>query len=177
MSNPVRALRLAIKKDDKWARFQAVYKTAYRPEFDKYIDEIQQLHRTRSIRVLGAQAAPSGKKVADAAMRDQSTRSRCVEICMDVTRSRNHLAITMNTVQSYLGAEYSQLLSDNGVRAVTEKRSIVESLFGAAQRRLQELDSITEIADMVIKDVDQASFSIKHTVEALTVATQREKSY
>lgn len=177
MSNPVRALRLALKKDDKWERFQAVYKAAYRPEFDTYIDEIQRLHKTRSIRVLGAQAAPSGKKVAMAAMGDQATRSRCVEICMEVTRSRNHLAITMNTVQSYLGAEYGQLLGTHGVRAITEKRSIITSLFGAAQRKLEELDTITEIADMVIKDCDQASFTLKHTVEALTVATQREKSY
>jgi hypothetical protein len=176
MSTAVNALRRALRKDDKWARFMAIRKAAYAPEFEKYIEEIQRMHKTRSIRVLGATAAPTGKKIADAAMRDQSVRSRCVEICMEITRNRNQLAIAMNTVSTYVNAEYGSLLADNGVRAVTERRSIVESLFGPAQRTLDELDTITEIADLVIKDVDQASWSIKSTVTALEVATARERS-
>jgi hypothetical protein len=94
---------------------------------------------------------------------------------MEITRNRNQLAIAMNTVSTYVNAEYGSLLADNGVRAVTERRSIVESLFGPAQRTLDELDTITEIADLVIKDIDQASFSVKHTITALEVATARER--
>lgn len=176
-SNPTDTLRRTLRKDDKWARYVSVYRTAYRPEFDGYIDEIQTLHRTRSTRVLGAQSAPSGKKIADAAMRDQSTRSRCVEISMEVVRQRNHLAIVMNTVQSYILTEYGRLLYELGFTAVKTKEEAVLSLFGAGTRKIQELDTITEIANMVINDVDQASWAIKSTVTALEVATAREKSY
>lgn len=175
-TSPISALRRALKTDEKWARFQSVFKNAYRPEFDSFIPMIQQLHSTRSLRVLGAQAAPSGAKIADAALRDQSTRSRCVEICMIVARERNHLAATMNTIQSYLEAEYGSLLSQHGARSMTEKRGLIESLFGPAQRKLERLDTIPEIAEMVIKDVDQASWMLKTLVTALEIATAREKS-
>lgn len=175
--SPVVILKRALKKDEKWLRFLDSMKTAIQPEFQGFIDEIMLLHKTRSIRVLGVDAAPSGKKIANAAMRDQSARSRCVEIAMTVTRSRNYLAIVMNTVENHINAEYGALLGRAGVRAMGERRAIVESLFGGAQRKLQEIDSIIEIADMVIKDCDQASFTLKHTVSALEVATAREKSY
>jgi hypothetical protein len=176
MSNPVSMLRRALKADDKWARFQKVFANAYRPEFDEFIEEIQRLHSTRSMRVLGVTATPSGVKIADAALRDQSTRSRCVEICMTIARERNHLAITMNTVSSYLEAEYGALLGQNGVRSMTEKRGIIDSLFGPSQRRLDKLDTIPEIANLVISDIDKAAWALRVLVDALEVATARERS-
>lgn len=176
MTNPVSALRKSLVKDARWIRFKGIVESSYQPEFDGYMDEIQLLHKTRSIRVLGAVAAPSGKKIADASMRDQSVRSRCVEICMVIARSRNHLAISMDTLKSYIMAEYSQLLGTHGVRAVTEKREIVNSIFSRADERLHKLDTITEIADLCIKDTDQAAWSIKSTVTALEIATARERS-
>jgi hypothetical protein len=175
MTNPVSALRKSLVKDVRWIRFKGIVNNAYLPEFDGYLDEIQRMHKTRSIRVLGAVAAPSGRKIADASMRDQSVRSRCVEICMEVARSRNHLAISMDTVKSYIMAEYSQMLGTHGVRAVTEKREIVNSVFSKPDERLHQLDTITEIADMCIKDIDQSSWAIKSTVTALEIATARER--
>lgn len=174
MSDAITALRKSLRKDKRWQRFRNIIDQAYLPEFDAFTDEIERLHKTRGVRVLGAQALPTGKKVADAAMRDQSVRSRCVEIVMSVTRSRNYLAIQMDTVRSYLMAQYMQLLHDEGIRTITEKREIINSMFSRADTCLHRLDTITQIADMVIKDVDQAGYALKHTVEALSVATKRE---
>lgn len=176
MSTPVGALRKALKSDARWSRFYQVYTHAYRPEFDTYIEEIQRLHSVRSTRVLGATAAPTGLKIADAAMRDQSSRSRCVEICMIIARERNHLAITMNTVQSYIEVEYNSLLQECGIKTISEKRNIIVSLFGAAQRKLDRLDTIPEIANMVIDDVDKASWTLKTLVASLEIATARERT-
>lgn len=176
MSNPVAELRKAVKTDDTWQKFRSICNSAYDPSFDSYIEEIQRLHKTRSVRVLGVTAAPTGRKIADAAMKDQSVRSRCTEICMEITASRNRLAIAMNTMSSYLFAEYGSLLGQCGVRAITEKRGVIEAMFGRAQRILDKLDTITEIADLAIKDIDQAAWSLKSTVTALEIATAREKA-
>lgn len=173
---PAQSFRLMLKKDTKWARFKAVYDTTYKPEFDEYIDEIQLLHKTRSIRVLGIKSAPSGKTLADASMKDQAARSRCVEICINVVRSRNYLAITMNTVSSYMNAEYGSFMATLGVRTISDRRELVESMFGPAQRMIDKLDTITEIADLVIKDVDMSSWALKTTVTALEIATARERT-
>lgn len=176
MSTPISALRKAVKNDDNWQKFRSICNSAYDSNFDTYIEEIQRLHKTRSVRVLGVTATPTGRKIADAAMRDQSVRSRCTEICMEVAANRNRLAIAMNTMSSYLFAEYGSLLGECGVRAITERRGVIDSMFGRAQRILDNLDTITEIADLAIKDIDQASFSLKHTVTALEIATARERS-
>jgi hypothetical protein len=174
MSDASTALRNALKKDARWKRFRAIVDQAYLPEFDAHIDEIERLHKTRGVRVLGAQAMPSGKRVADAAMRDQGVRSRCVEIVMQVTRSRNYLAIQMDVVRSYVMAQYMQLLGESGARTITEKKEHVTSMFSKADTTLHRLDTITEIADLVIKDCDQAAWALSKTVSALEVATKRE---
>lgn len=174
MSDATTVLRRALKTDTRWKRFKGVIDQAYLPEFDQFIDEIENLHKTRGVRVLGAQAVPSGKRVADAAMRDQSVRSRCVEIVMQVTRRRNYLAIQMDVIRSYLTAQYMQLLGESGARTITEKKEIVSSMFSRADTILHRLDTITEIADLVIKDTDQAAWALSKTVTALEVATKRE---
>ena len=177
MKSPVRRLRILLKKDDIWLRYSSIQKSAYLPEFDAFVQEIKDLHKTRTIRVLGVQAAPSGKKIADASMKDQAVRSRCVEICMDIASKRNSLAIAMDTVKSHVSAEYQTVLVDMGVRTIADRNAAIDSLFGPAHRILMRLDTITQIADLVIHDVDQAGFALKHTVTALEVATKREFTY
>lgn len=174
MSDATTSIRKALAKDARWKRFRNIIEQAYLPEFDSFTDEIEKLHKTRAVRVLGAQAVPSGKRVADAAMRDQAVRSRCVEITMQVTRQRNYLAIQMDVIRSYLMAQYMQLLGEYGVRTITEKREIISSMFSKADTCLHRLDTITEIADLVIKDCDQAAWALSKTVTALEVATKRE---
>ena len=95
---------------------------------------------------------------------------------MDVIRARNHLVIVVNTVNDYVLAHYSTLLGSCGIRAVTEKRSLVSSLFGSAHRNIDRMDTIVQLAEMVIKDCDQAAWALKSTVTALEIATARERT-
>ena len=175
--NPVIVFRRQIKENLKWKRFQAVLEASWAPQFDKFIEEAQALHRNRTVRHLGAQAHPTGKKVADASMKDQAVRSRCVEIVMEIVRRRNFLAISMNTIETEILSTYNSELIDLGARSINDKKNLVHSLLGPAQKKLDALDTVREVCDLVIDDCDKASFALKHTVEALTVATKRETSY
>ena len=175
--NPVITFRRQIKENLKWKRFQAVLETSWNPLFDKFIDEIQASHRNRTVRHLGAQAMPTGKKVADASMKDQAVRSRCVEIVMEVVRRRNFLAISMNTIETEIMSTYNSELIGLGARSINDKKNLVHSLLGPAQKKLDALDTIREVADLVIDDCDHASFALKHCVDALVVATKREFSH
>jgi hypothetical protein len=175
MSTTLNKLRVKVKTDPLWQRFSDIIDQSYKPGYELLIDEVSTLHKTRSVRVLGAVARPTGKKLADAAMRDQSARSRCVEICMEITRNRNYLATSMTTLSSHINAKYGSFLADQGVRAITERKAIIESLFGKAQRKLEELDTIVEIAQLVIDDVDKAAWAISRTVASLEIAMARER--
>lgn len=168
------ALRIQLKRDKRWQQFRSALASAYLPEFDGYIEEMQALHKTRGIRVLGAQALPTGKKVANAAMQDQSVRSRCVEIAVNVTRQRNYLAAIRDATRGYLIVKYGATLQQHGARTITDRREIIGERLDKADQIIGRLDSITEICDMLIKDLDQGNWALSRVVDALQVATKRE---
>ena len=175
--NPVIQFRKTIRENLKWKRFQAVVDATWDPRFDGYIAEIQDLHRNRTIRHIGAQAHPTGKKLASAGMKDQAARSRAVEIAMEVVTKRNLLAISMNTMNDTIMSTFNEELKSLGARSINDKKNLVHSLFGPAQKLIDDLDTIREVADLMIEDVDKGSYSIKHAVDSLMVATKREASY
>jgi hypothetical protein len=174
MSNIVSRFRLHIKKDPKWIKLRNMVKTAYNPKFDLYLEEMKALHKSRSSRLLSSDGTPTGKKVANAASKDMAVRSRCVEMCIEIAQIRNWLAIYMNTFQRYVEAEHTEWFKNNRVTTITAQRNIVQVLLGNAQQQLDKLDTVTEIADMIIKDCDQSGYGTKAVLDALAIATRRE---
>lgn len=171
---PVVQLRNRLKLDANWQKFRNIVSEAYKPEFDDYITELSDLHKSRSTRLLSSSGFPTGKKVAAAASKEIAVRSRAVEICIEIARNRNWLNISMSTMKNRIEVEHSTFLGSIGVRGVTERKSIAQSVMARAQKVLDQLDTITEIADLVISDIDQAGYALKHIVDSLQVATRRE---
>lgn len=169
----MKALKAALRKDALWLRFTAIIKSASPPEFIGYPEELMQLHRTRGVRVLGLRAMPTGKKIADAALRDQAVRSRCVEISMSVIHQRNFLVSSIETISAYLIANFDL---SSIARSVTDRKAVVSSLVSDAQKKIDDMNSTIELANLVINDVDKASWALKSTVEALSIATARERT-
>ena len=166
-------LKRALKRDKVWHRFVEISKGAYRPEFSGFVVEMQKLHKTRTVRQL-ATAMPTGKRIGEAAMVDQSVRSRCTEICMDIMASSSYLSMSIDNMRRYILANYDEILVDAGATRITEKRTIVDGLFNTANSRLQQLYDILDVADLVIKDIDQAGWALARTTTALEIAVKRE---
>ena len=77
-------------------------------------------------------------------------------------------------MRRYILANYDDLLVDSGITRITEKRTIVDGLFNTASSRLQRLYDIIDVADLVIKDIDQAGWALARTTTALEIAVKRE---
>jgi hypothetical protein len=114
------------------------------------------------------------KRISDAGLQDQSFRSRCVEICVTVTRNRNNLATAYETLVLYLESEYGAFLRRNGVTAKVDQRAMYKRLMKEAVEKLDQLDTIVELADKIIEDIDKASFTLNRSLSALEIATKRE---
>lgn len=166
-------LKRALKRDKVWLRFVDISKGSFRPEFSEFVVEMQKLHKTRTVRQL-ATAMPTGKRIGEAALVDQSVRSRCTEICMDVMASSSYLSLSIENMRRYILANYDDILVDSGITRITEKRTIVDGLFNTASSRLQRLYDIIDVADLVIKDIDQAGWALARTTTALEIAVKRE---
>jgi hypothetical protein len=171
----VKELRRRLKTDETWQKYRRIVEHSWDTSFDTFLDEIQKMHKGRALRILGLDSShPSGKKLAKAALVDQAYRSRCVEIVMTLTRNRNNLHYAIDTIKKHLDANYRSTLITLGVRGVTDRKQLIASLLSSATRKLSDIDTIVEIADMVIKDIDQGTWCIKHAVDAIQVATKRQ---
>lgn len=166
-------IKRSLKRDKAWHRFVEISKGAFRPEFAGFVEEMQKLHKTRLVRQL-ATALPTGKNLAEAGLKDQAVRSRCTEICMDVMANANYLSLAIANMRRHILFQYDDVLVDSGVTRVNEKKATVDNLFNTAQGRLQALNDILDVADLVIRDIDQAGYALKNSTAALELAVRRE---
>jgi hypothetical protein len=168
----IKSLRRRLKNDVTWKSFRAIRKKAWRPEFENFGDELLRLHKTRGIRSLGSGRRAS--KLGDAALQDQAVRSRAVEIVITLMESRDTLEVALHNTFKHIEATYTRLLVDRDVKTKMEQKSIIESCFSSARSTMKQINSLIDIADRIIDDIDQGGFAIKHSLEALAIATKRE---
>ena len=172
MSDAVRALKKVLKKDEVWKIFNSVADMASKPEFDNFLEEIMRLHKTRELRLIKGGHVKSSK-LSSAALNDQATRSRAVEIVMLVTSNRNNLDRANKAMAEHIEAHYTRLLFSKGCKTKMEQRSVVNSCMSRARGMMDKMDTLIEISDLLIDDVDKGSFAIKHAIDALQVAVKR----
>jgi hypothetical protein len=170
---PIQRLKLLLKKDESWAKFRRQMSALWQPEFETQIDEIKTLHLSRSVRSLNKNF-PTAKRIAEAAAQDQSVRSRCTEITINAVVVRNNMHVGMTTIQKYLETRYFDTLKSYGVHGVNDRKNLISALINPYQRKYDRVCTLIEISDLVIADLEAASWMIKHTVEALSVAMRRE---
>lgn len=165
---------LTKKKDPAWHRFREQMKALGEFDFNALIEEVRTLHKTRSMRMIRAMSQTSAIQLGDAVGREIAVRARCVEICMDVIVLRNTVNKSISNLKKYLEATYPKTLKGMGVTTVTARRNLLDALVQPYVERTVTMETLLEIADLVIADVDQAGYGTKHLTELIAVATKRE---
>jgi hypothetical protein len=165
-------LRKLLKQDSRYKAFRVVAKRAVDPQFETWLEEVIKLHKARSVRLLSSKSG--ARKLSEAGLQDQSYRSRCVEILLLITRSRNYLASALFGLQRYVESEYQSELSKMGVRTKTGQRALINLLTQSAQANIDHMDSLLEMVNLVIEDIDKAAWTVKNALAALEIATKRE---
>ena len=133
------------------------------------------IQKARPIRLLGAtNGKPNGRRLVEAVLADQSYRSRAVEITMTIYVVKANLATARALCIKHVNANYSQYMSDWGLRGVRERETLVHSLFVRADSLLSRYEILMDLADWVIADVDAGGFATQKAIKSLEQATKRE---
>ena len=166
-------LRKILEADIVWKKFKRQMKAVEDPELDSRLEELKMLHASRKTRTLNS-GFPTGRKVAEAAAQEMAVRGRCVEIVMQETIASNHMAVAIDTIKKYIGAKHYVTMQELGIKGVNDRKELVSALLNPYNRMHDRVNTVIEIADLVIKDCDQGSFSLRHLTDALEVAVKRE---
>lgn len=158
-----------LAKKDKRVRalLKALHQGTYSIDIEGLEREIDSLHLTRQVRKLKTEEIIQSfqKKFIEAALQNQAYRSRLVEIKVKCFRVAAKLEEHISVVRSYLGITYPNSLRK--YRTVGERKQAINSVLEEPTSFLTKLELKDRELEVIIKDLDQASFSLKHIIDAM----------
>lgn len=162
-----------LRKDKRVLKLKRTFDSVpyFNLPYETLIEEIENIHEVRKVRVLKAKEN-SIDKIIQANIQDQSFRSRLVEISMNALKAQRRLDSAITSLTNYILIEYSENLKV--VKTKEERMRLLSISLEPFNRYLKRMNEIKEQADMVIHDIDKAAYSLKLTVDALKVSTQKE---
>ena len=104
-------------------------------------------------------------------MKDISYRSRMVEIRVNITERRDRLHTTIDVVRRHITVEYG---SYSEVRSIAGKRQFFDRFFREGLELISRMDTIIDMLDHFIKDIDQAGYGLKNAVAILQMIYRPE---
>lgn len=169
---------IVLKKLSKDPRVKAFKQRLENGDFSvdtsSFIAELDRMHATRKVRLLKTKDVihNAQTKIVSALVQNQAYRSRCVEIKMICFRTQQNLEQHYGSLFDYLKVQYK---SDLGVyRTVSERDSAISTLLGDSTYITNQLDVVVQICDLIIADIDQATWSLKNMTDVLKIAVTPE---
>lgn len=162
----LRHLKLKIEKDKKYKMLKATL-TKASTQFDAAAlrKEIETLHSARVVRRLNPSNPKFINKVIAANTEDIGVRSRLAEILLRCAGITGSIVKAIDAFKSHCELKYSKTLGS--FRTKSERESALDSCLSDIYEYLSDLELIENLANIVIKDVDQAGFGLKRNVDAI----------
>lgn len=159
------SLRVALQGDDVFMSFNTTMGRIRNTfDYEALNREISTLHSTRMGRNLHLEPSiPESDKIVRAMLENSSFRSRLMELAAPARRYRKTMKRKIEMITKYIFVEHETQFG--GIRHKTDKELVVEVLLEPALSLQSEVDSVIESVDEVVKDIDQAGFATRDTVE------------
>ena len=145
--------------------------------FNKYKEEVMTLHTARTVRTLIKYTVGGSDKLADQIIKanliDQGQRSRLVEIMMHCHRASNAIADAVKVFKTYALIKYDAQL--RSFKTKDERTGALDAILCDMLEYKAEAESLYALCEIVVKDIDAAGFSLKRTIDALSLSTARER--
>lgn len=133
------------------------------------ISEIYSLHVSRGVTAL------SGRKIVQDAMRilvntavdEISARSRCTTIKLSTLQAQIEIEELYSHLSKYLLSKYASNMKAEGHTTITAQKAQIEVYLRSFVEIRRNLDYVMKMADLVISDADQTSWSLRRIQEAL----------
>lgn len=130
--------------------------------------EVQLLHSTRKSRTLtSAKLSPS--RLIDAILTDQYCRSRLIEIKTLVYRNSELLSTSWKATRRYIRQSYNL---ESSTKA--ERDEELDNMFPNAMSLKEEMSCLSDQIDLIVRDIDQCSYSLSSTKDLLKMVLDRK---
>lgn len=164
---------MTILDDDKLVAFRKAYDNGeYDLNTDKFIKELQNLHITRKVRLLNSEEILKNiQQLIEALAQNQSVRCRVVEIKMDCIRVLSKIKFKKESLINYLIVRYrDELKTIKGTQS--DRNAYLQELFGFTSGTFTRLQILQEFCDVLLNDIDQASWCLKSIIDCLKVTNE-----
>lgn len=172
----IQPLLKEIRRDQKYKRLRLSFDEApmYQLPLDKLIEEVETAHKLRSIRRLNSQDPGFVDAVVVANTLDQGTRSRLTEILMSCARAISTLDRAVEALKQYLLITYSNELKS--FRTKEERSMVINMALAPFIRYVERVETLKNIVDLVIVDIDKGGWSLRTSIEVLKIHTSKERT-
>ena len=156
----------SIREDANYLKFtKIVARVQKRLDMEASTNEALGLHASRTSRNLTGDDRYNAMKLIDANLKDLSYRARLVEI-----RVKNDLQLSIvreaiEAMRRHISTEYADDLRD--FSTADQRKSFVDRVIKNAKEYLAEGEALLDMLDMLVKDIDQCSHSMRHVIDCL----------
>ena len=172
---PIRDL---LRQDRRVRKLKRLIKSGnYSLPIIEWQRELEAMYSTRLTRRLtvGDVVRRFHRNFMQAVLQNQSNRSRAVEIKVHCVKTRNRLRKHTTELKRFLLARYSVQLRP--IRTKAEREDMLNSVLFEADDCRQELDSLIEIIDLMVADMDSTGRTVYNLVEMMKLLEQKGKQY
>ena len=163
-----RRSRTPWKHTRAYQSWVSVVKSARTFDLDKYRDEMEALHKSRTSRSL-LHRKVNMVRMSAASMKDVSVRSRLTEIVITTRRILGELKTANQSLRHYLNGS-GMIIG----RTQAERASSIHTILKPGEELALRMDQLITDIEFVIKDIDKAAWALKLQVEALQAASRPE---
>jgi len=155
-----------IREDAQYKSFKKIFAVVQeRVDVETSFKEVMGLHASRLSRSLSGSKRYSPQTLIDANLKDLANRARMVEIRVKNDKQLSHLREAMAAMKRHIRTEYAEDLREFSTEG--QRTAFTDRVLKSANEFLAEGESLLSTIDMLIKDVDQAGFSMRNNVELL----------
>lgn len=138
---------------------------------DRFLKEAEVMHKGRKVRTLNARKI-SPIDLQEAIIADLGNRSRLTEIRTLLARQSEILGTALSTIKRHLRAKHADYLKSR-FSTVSERNSFLDVVLAKPRDILSQVESAEDMLELYVKDLDQASFSYRNSLELLKMILDR----
>lgn len=163
---PSRSLLGTIREDAEYKKFKLVLqRTQERLDIQKDLNEAFALHTSRLSPTMYDKKQFSAKAILEAHAKDLAARSRMEALRTKATLHLSYLHEAEKALSNYITDKYKDDMSDFSNQE--QRKAFLGRVLRMSQAFSKEGETMLDILDKLIKDVDQSGFQLKGMMSAL----------
>lgn len=168
------ALKASLLEDNTFKKYRNIVKNIKENlDIDKLVEEVLVLHSGRTSRTLhGKQAGADA--ISTANLQDSSYRSRMAEIRVKIGLKADQLDIALDAARIHLSREYAGYVGD--LKTKGERQGFFDIYLNNGITLHKRMKSVCDQIDLIIKDIDQTSHTIRHAIQILELVYSRNNN-